>query len=284
MRYLSHSQTSFMSNLPTEPPAPGLADLQRCGADELLTEPTPAGAYHEMQLRLQTATEAALFDGDELKAAALRLLAKICSMMLEPDERTTPFKPVLVTQAGRSMLPEDLTSADIRLLSEFAPTLQHPLMRARLADLVWLRDRRQGVEFAHMAIEAYRQLPINPKDWNREILKCRQRAIQLALSTGKGGGALAIEAAGELLESFWKAVESDDQAAAVRFLWPLQAEGMARDEAGKIAAALEAIARRQLQAGDAFGSLRTAECALVWFGRTRDEERRAAVQILIAET
>lgn len=266
------------------PPTPTLADLQRCGADELLTEPTPASAYHEIQSRLLTATEAALVDGDEVKAAALRLLADICSMMLEPDERTTPFKPMLVTSAGRSMLPEDLQAANIGLLAEFAPTLQHPLLRARLADLVWLRDRRKGVGFAHMAIEAYRQPPIDHEDWNREVLKCRQRALQLALSTGKGGGALATEAAGELLEAFWKAIAADDQAAALRFLWPLQAEGMARDEAGKIAAALEATARRKLQAGDPFGSLRTAESALVWYGRARDEERRAAVQILIAES
>jgi hypothetical protein len=273
-----------MTDSTTAPPATTLAGLQRCGADELLTEPTPAGTYHEMQSRLQTATEAARADGDEFKAAALRQLADICSMMLEPDERTTPFKPMLVTSAGRSMLPEDLTAANVSLLAEFTPTLQHTLMRARLADLIWLRDRRLGVGFAHMAIEAYRQLPIDRKDWNREVLKCRQRAIQLALSTGKGGGALAVEVAGELLEAFWKAVESDDHAAALRFLWPLQAEGMAREEAGKLAAALDATARRQLQAGDPFGSLRTAESALAWFGRARDEERRAAVQILIAES
>lgn len=271
-----------MSDIPATPPVPTLDDLRRCGADALLAEPTPANAYHEMWSRLFAAARAAI--ADKPRAAALDFLAKICSMMLEPDEPATPFKAMLVTPAGRSMLPEDLTPADISLLAELAPTLRHGLLRARLADLVWFRDRRKGIGFAHMAIEAYRELAVESEDWDREVIKCRQRAIQLALSTGKGGGALAAEVAGELLGAFWKAVEADDQAAALRYLWPLQVQGLARNEAGQIAEALEAIARRDLLAGDPFGAQRIAESALVWFGRARDEERRAAVQILIAES
>lgn len=273
-----------MPDSATTPLALTLTDLLRCGVDELLAEHTPACDYHEMQCRLVVGAEAARVGGDEPRATALHLLAQLCSMMLEPDEPATPFKPVMVTSAGRSTLPEDLSIADVGLLAEFAPAVKHPLLQARLADLIWLRDRRKGVAFAHMAIKAYRQPAIDLENWNREILKCRQRAIQLALSTGKGGGTLATEVAGELLGAFWAAVEADDQAAILRYLWPLQAERMARDEAEKIAAVLEEVARRQLQAGDPFGSLRFAESAGVWFGRARDEERRAMVQILVAES
>lgn len=184
-------------------------------------------------------------------------------MMLEPDESATPFKAMLVSANGRSMLPEDLTTADIGLLAELAPTQRHPLLRARLADLVWLKDRRKGVAFAHMGIEAYRQPAIDSKGSDREVLKCRQRAVQIALSTGKGGGALTAEIAGELIGAFWEAVETSDHAAALRYLRPLQTERLARDEAGKIAEALEAIARRQLQVGDPFSSLMFAESAVL---------------------
>jgi len=182
------------------------------------------------------------------------------------------------------MLPEDLTFAEIGLLAELAPTVRHGLLRARLADLVWLKDRRKGIGFAHMAIAAYREPPINGEDWSRDVIQWRQRAIQLALSTGKGGGALVAEVASELLGAFWKAVDADNQVAALRYLWPLQVERLARDEAAQIADTLEAIARRDMQAGDPFSALRVAEGASAWFGRARDEERRAAVQILIAES
>jgi hypothetical protein len=271
-----------MSEFPAAPPPPSLDDLRRCGADALLSEPTPAKAYHEMWSRLFKAAKAAL--PDQPRAAALDYLAKICSMMLEPDEPAMLFKAMLVTPAGRSMLPEDLTRADVDLLAELAPTVRHPWLRARLADLVWFRDRRKGVQFAHLAIEAYREPEIGGEDWDPEVIKCRQRAIQLALSIGKGGGALATDIAAELLGAFWQALNANDQAAALRYLWPLQVQGLARDEAAQIADTLEAIARRHLLDGDPFGAQRIAESALAWFGRARDEERRAAVQILIAES
>jgi hypothetical protein len=271
-----------MSDIPDAPLAPILDDLQRCGADELLNQHPPTAAYHEMWSRLFASAQASTEDAR--KAAALDFLAKICSMMLEPDDRAASFKPMMTTSTGRTTLPEDLTEIDVHLMAELAPTVQHALLRARLADLVWLKDRRQGIRFAHMAVSAYRQPPIDSVDWDHEILKCRQRAIQIALSTGKGGGALATEVASELLGAFWKAVEANNHVAALRFLWPLQVEGMARDEAGHIGVALEDIARRQLQSGDPFGSLRTAESALVWFGRARNDERRAAMQILVAES
>jgi hypothetical protein len=263
-------------------PEPTLIDLQHCGADELLDKPTQACAYHEMYARLVAVAYAA--PSDSTNAAALTFLTQICSMMLEPDDRSATFKPMMTSAAGRTMLPEDLTPADVDLIADLAPAVQHPLLRARLADLVWLKDRRRGVTFAHMAIEGYRQLHIDNRKWGYEVVKCRQRAIQLAHSTGKGGSALSAELADELLGTFWKAFKAGDHVAARHYLRPLQTEGLARDHAGHVAEALEQEARRQLQADDSFGSLLSAESAVVWFARARDPERRAAAQILVAES
>lgn len=271
-----------MPDTPAAPPVPTLADLQRCAADELLTKPTTATAYHEMWSRLFACAQASVQDPP--KALALDFLAKICSMMLEPGDRAAAFKPMMSSSNGRTMLPEDLTWADIALIADLAPTLQHSLLRARLSDLVWLRERRRGVIFAHMAIEGYRQLPIDSDEWGYEVLKCRQRAMQLARSTGKGGGVLADELAAELLGVFWKALGAGDQAAALRYLRPLQEEGLAGEEAGPIAEALDREARRQLETGDPFGSLLLAESGALWYGRARMGERRAAMQILAAES
>ncbi len=193
-----------MPDTPAAPAAPTLDDLQRCGADELLANPAPATAYHEMWSRLFAGAQATAEDPP--KAAALDFLAKICSMMLEPDDRTATFKPMMATSTSRTTLPEDFTWAEIGLMADLVPTLQHSLLRARLADLVWLRERRRGVGFAHAAIEGYRQPSIERDEWRYEALKCRQRAIQLALSTGKGGSVLASELAAELLGAFWERV------------------------------------------------------------------------------
>lgn len=285
MGNLSHSYSCFMTDT-TAPAllAPTLEDLQHCGADELLNLPTPAVAYHEMQNRLHVATEAALAADDQSKAAALRLLVQICSMMLMPDEPSTPFKPMLVMSTGRTMIPEDLMLADVDLLADLAPILKHPLLRARVADLVWFKVRGKGVKFAHMAVEAYRQPSIEGVEWDIEALTCCQRAIQVAASTGKGGGAVIGEIARELLVSFWRAVDADEQQAALRYLRPLQAEGLATGEAKRIAAALEEIARKLLREGDPFGAQHFADRAQFWFGRARDESGRAVAQLLVAQS
>lgn len=89
-----------------------------------------------MWSRLNTGAEAAHASDEAPKTAALNLLAKNCSMMLVPDDRAAPFKPMLVTANGRSMLPEDLTVADIDLLADLAPTWQQALLKARVEDLV----------------------------------------------------------------------------------------------------------------------------------------------------
>ena len=271
-----------MSNTSSPPPPLTLEDLLRCGADEILNLPEPTTAYHEIWSRLFSGAKASI--EDNTKTVALDFLAKICSMMLEPDDKAAPFKAMLITLKGRSMLPEDLSPEDIEIMGAFAPTVEHPLLRARLADLVWFKDRRKGIAFAHMAIKAYRQPSITAEGPDREVLMCRQRAIQLALSIGKGGGNLMAEIAGELLEAFWRAVECDDQAAALRYLRPLQTERLAGVEAGKIAETLESIARRQLHGDDPFSSLKFAECAVIWFGRAREDEHRARAQILVAES
>lgn len=68
-----------MPDTPTAPPALTFNDLQHCRAAELLTNPPPAVAYHEMWPRLCTGAKAAAVDPP--KAAALGFLAKISSMM-----------------------------------------------------------------------------------------------------------------------------------------------------------------------------------------------------------
>ena len=259
-----------------------LDDLLRCGADELLANPTPAIADHEMWSRLFAGAQASV--ADQSKAAALDFLAKICSMRLDPDDRAALFKPMMSSSRGRSPLPDDLTGTEIALMADIAPSVHHAPLRARLADLIWLKDRRRGIGFAHMAIEAYRQTPIASDEMGFEVLKYRQRAIQVALLTGKGGGALVTEIASELLGAFWAALATGDQAAMLRYLRPLQNERLARDKAGQIAEALERVARRQLETGDPFGSMLLAESAVFWFGRARTDERRAAMQILVAKS
>jgi hypothetical protein len=89
------------SGFPAAPPIFALESLQRCGADALQTEPAPASSYHEMWSRLLAGAQAS---ADNIqKPGALDFLAKIGSMMLEPDELATPFEPTTATWSRRTL-------------------------------------------------------------------------------------------------------------------------------------------------------------------------------------
>lgn len=48
-------------------------------------------------------------------------------------------------------MPEKLISYAIPTLSEFAEGAENILLKARMADLVWMRKRRRAIGFAHLA-------------------------------------------------------------------------------------------------------------------------------------
>ena len=95
----------------------------------------------------------------------------------------------------RGMIPADLRGDQSAVIGELVPTLQNPGLRARMADIVWINDRKRAA-MAHHAIDAYCeavQLVLNDKaeffneDWTpsghdgRNMLR---RACQIAHATG----------------------------------------------------------------------------------------------------
>lgn len=75
-------------------------------------------------------------------------------MMLDPKSRDEPFKPFAVlTGVGRSAIPEDLSDEHLKLMHDVASKIEDPELRARFADLVWVRKRDYPMVL--LAIEAY---------------------------------------------------------------------------------------------------------------------------------
>jgi hypothetical protein len=279
MGNLSHSVAHPMDDSTSTPSILTLPDLQRCDYAQLLADP-PTLAYHEMHTRLLMAVEPAQAAGDAAKAAALTLLANICSMMLRPADRAAPFQPMMVLADGRrTMLDHDLTDADVTLLASFAPDVQHDLLRARLADLVWHKDRKQGVGFARMAIDGYRMHPVSEDAWHVDGQACWHRALQLAASIGNDAAVAEIEAT--LLDAFRRAVEAQSKDA-LWYLRPLYAERCARSHADDIAGQLEQLGRKQLQDQHLFAAEMSFDMARLWYGRSTDKDKAVEMQTLSA--
>ena len=75
----------------------------------------------------------------------ISMLAAVMGMQFRPNEPNDPFAAMVVWADGRrSAIPADFRGA-IDALAEMAGRAQHPVLRARLADLCWLLDRKRGV-------------------------------------------------------------------------------------------------------------------------------------------
>ncbi len=262
-------------------PIPTLDALRSCGYDAILEQSVDSG-YVGMNQQLANAARAAEDDGDSARAGALRLLAEITSMMLTPEDKSAPYRPLVVLSDGRrTMIPDDLSLEAIDLIAELAHEVKNHLLRARLGDLIWMRARKKGIAFAHMAIDAYRLHPIDHGTWNLDGASCWHRALQLSLLLGKGGGTLSTEIEAALLAAFWKATDFGTPEA-LWYVRPLYAQKCASGEAGKIAAKFEEIAGEHEASARLQDAFHFFERSADWYERARQSDKQAEMLARIA--
>lgn len=81
-------------------------------------------------------------------------LAEIAGIHLNPAERGTIWRPGSSFDNRRSVIPSDFRGEQSDILESVLPRLEHPALRARIADVVWTNDMRKG-GVAKTAIDAY---------------------------------------------------------------------------------------------------------------------------------
>lgn len=96
---------------------------------------------------------AASGESDPERAKTLTWLSHLAAMMLEPLDQRGPFLPLWQNGETRSMLPCDLTDAQIEQMRGLATIQNHPDMLARISDTLWLKLRDR--QFAELAIDGY---------------------------------------------------------------------------------------------------------------------------------
>ncbi len=92
---------------------------------------------------------------DTPEARLFVMLSAVTGMHFNPHERDEPFGPMLAMADGRrSAIPADFRGTHVDLLADMAMRATNPVLRARLADVAWLLDRRRG-KLGGVAITAY---------------------------------------------------------------------------------------------------------------------------------
>lgn len=256
-------------------------DLSNCGYQQAIAR-DPEQWYLSMSTELDLEIRTAQREGERARERALILLARICSLQLEPDNKRAPFQPEWKLADGRhGFMPEDLTTDEIATLSEFAEEVENTLLKARVADIVWLRERRRGIAFAHMTIDTYCQLPLDDDSWLLSGRDGWRRALQLARGIRDTGRGTLIEAS--LLQAFRDAAALPGHMS-LSYLGPLWAEDAGRTHAEEIGERLAAQAEVGRREGSYTDALDYAEAAARWFTRApAGAPREAAMLVLVGQ-
>jgi hypothetical protein len=136
-------------------------------------------------------------------------------------ERERIWGPRLAYADRRSMIPSDIRGEQSDILEAILPSLVHPALRARIADIVWTNDMRKAA-IAAVAVEAYfgcveglmkgslkAAHPVDGRDLI-DAVKPAQRALQIARQTTKSRRPLPARVV-SVMEALYDNALSDGQ-------------------------------------------------------------------------
>lgn len=117
-----------------------LDDFEQISLSSILTM-TNTLHFHTLQEVFQRAAQAAKELGDAAAGRAYSVLAVICSYHFNPN-RTDAFSPQMIMDGRRSLIPSDYIGEQQDALTQVTDHIDHPLLRARIADSCWYTNRK----------------------------------------------------------------------------------------------------------------------------------------------
>ena len=114
---------------------------------------------------------------------SLFLLSNICSPMIDLESRNDPFQPFMTWGNKRSFLPIDLTDEEILYLSNIVNEDIPPILKARIADILWTYSIPKNKKYSEIAIESYISMDVCDDFFEPNIYTFWERAVVLAKQT-----------------------------------------------------------------------------------------------------
>jgi hypothetical protein len=256
-------------------------DFRDCGWKDVLSKTSREG-YPSMWQALSAAARQAMDEGHASHGKVLWLLADACSMRLAPNSVNEPFKPFIVMEGRRSVIPDDFSESDVAFISQVVDAADDLWLKARLADLTWLRQTKRDVRFALAAIDAYRAIALDAETWVRGGRECWARAIQLARMLKGGAGERVAEIEATILTVF-EAATKEDGFLGVWLADLLESNGLGRNQREAVAQKLATLAGKFDADGDLNRSRKYFSAAAKWFKLAGDDAKAAAMTVSEAE-
>ena len=114
---------------------------------------------------------------------SLFLLSNICSPMIDLESRNDPFQPFMTWGNKRSFLPIDLTDEEILYLSSIVDEDLPPILKARIADILWTYSKPKNKKHSEIAIENYISMDVFDDFFEPDVYVFWERAVMLAKQT-----------------------------------------------------------------------------------------------------
>lgn len=257
-------------------------DFAESGWREVLAGADREG-YSSLWQVFSDAARQAITDGQSVQGKVLWLLADACSMRLVPGSFNDPFKPFMVMEGKRSVIPDDFEETDIALFTEIYESVDEPWLAARLADLVWLKALPRNTTVALAAIDAYRRVPLDGETWTRNGRECWERAVELAKWL-KGKATTQLE---EIESSILAAFDLASLEHGYFAYWLAElmlVNRLCTDRRELIADKLATLAEVFRTEGDIHRARAYFKLASEYFGRLSDIESAARMRVAEAET
>jgi hypothetical protein len=239
-------------------------------------------SYTQWQVLSKAATDASE-EGKHAQSKVLWLLADANSMMLKPSSVNEPFALFAEFQNGRSAISEDFTESDLDLLVEILPQIQNLTCKARLADILWLRKKQERVTYALIAIDAYRNMPLDDDNWAHGAYDAWERAITLCFQLGKSSADRLSQIESSLVSKFLS-IKIEHGFFGLKIAEMLRTHDLAKNKSEEIAKELETKAARLNSNGENYQARSYFEESSNWYGRVGQKEKQADMIYAQAET
>ena len=263
-----------------------LEDFSGCGWKEVLAG-SDREEYYFIWRALSTAAEQAIDEDRQAHGKVLSLLDRACWLKFSPDSVNEPFRPITALQGQRSSVPDILSETDVAFFAKIVDKIDGScpkvhLLKARLADLVWLLQHSGDVKFALAAIDSYRSIPLDRRIWRRAGDKCWQRAIKLACLLGKGAGKRLAEMETSIIEALMSVTREDDLFGC-HLAELLKSNALGRNHSTTIATKLQSLARDFENQDEFLITREYFHASADWFRLSGDDEKSTEITVKLAE-
>ena len=252
----------------------------RCGWEKAITESKERECNYYSSRFAAMASEAAQ-TSDVNTQEVFRLLSSLTSMYFKLDSPHQPFGPMTESHDRRTSIPDDFDDSRLNFLHEIVAEVSDPELRARIADVLWLR--RRDYKMGEIAINAYLESAgalEDPEHWTATSDRL-ERALQVAVHLGRS--AKMFTAVIERIEALLDKYNGEDPLYLSAKLMELLLQRKAGDPAKNIILA-EKLAMRAEAACDWDRARKYWDLKADWHMRAKDEPQARAAKIAAAET